>query len=140
MESTHLAFLLWGVLVGNFSPVVFIFAGSMGNGWEDLLVGRRIASKLAGNGLPGWPPLLLQNLAKEAFGGSPVSVACDQDIQDVAVLVHRSPKIMTFATDCDEHFVHVPDVAESTLVVAAKYEQRLVRTCGTRIEWFRRIR
>ncbi len=115
MESTHLVFLLWGVLVGNFGPVVFILAGSMGSGWEDLLVGRRIASKLVGNELPWWAPQVLQNLAKEAFGGSPVSVACDQDMQDVAVLVHRSPKIMTFATDCDEHFVHVPDVAESTL-------------------------
>ena len=42
-------------------------------------------------------------------------MACDQKIQDLAVLVHRSPKIMTFAADGDEHFVHVPDVAESTL-------------------------
>jgi hypothetical protein len=42
-------------------------------------------------------------------------VACDQNIQDVAVLVHRSPKIMAFAADRDEHFVHVPDVAETTL-------------------------
>ena len=53
--------------------------------------------------------------AKEAFGGSPVSVACDQNIQDIAVLVHRSPNIMAFAAECDEHFVHEPDVAESTL-------------------------
>ncbi len=87
----------------------------MGDGWEDLSVGGRIASKFVGNELPGWPPLVLQNLAKEAFGGSLVSTACDQDIEDIAVLVHRSPKIMTFAADCDEHFVHVPDVAQSTL-------------------------
>ena len=59
--------------------------------------------------------LVFQHPAKEAFGGSPVFVACDQNIQDIAVLVHRSPKIMAFAADCDEHFVHVPDVAESTL-------------------------
>ena len=49
------------------------------------------------------------------LGGSLVPVACDQDIEYIAVLVHRSPKIMAFAADCDEHFVHVPDVAESTL-------------------------
>ena len=58
---------------------------------------------------------MFQHLAKEAFGRSPVSVACDQDIEYIAVLVHRSPKIMTFATVCDKRFVHVPDVAESTL-------------------------
>ncbi len=42
-------------------------------------------------------------------------MACDNDIEDIEVLVHRSPKIMTFAADCDKHLVHVPDVAESTL-------------------------
>ena len=42
-------------------------------------------------------------------------MACDQNIEDVAVLVRRSPKIMTFATDCDEQLIHVPDVAEATL-------------------------
>ena len=75
----------------------------------------RIASKLVGNELPWWAPLVLQQLAKEALSGSPVSAACDQNIQDFAVLVHRSSKIMTLAADCDEHFVHVPDVAESPL-------------------------
>ena len=87
----------------------------MGNGWEDLSVGGRIASKLVGNELPWWAPLVFQNLAEEALSGSAVSVACDQNIQDVAVLVHRSPKIMAFAADGDEHFVHVPDVAEPAL-------------------------
>ncbi len=58
---------------------------------------------------------MFQHLAKEALSGSLVSVACDQNIQDIAVLVHRSPKIMTFAADGDEHLVDVPDVAESTL-------------------------
>ena len=75
----------------------------------------RIASKLVGNELPWWAPLVFQHLAKEALSGSLVSMACDQNIQDVAVLVHCSPKIMTFAADGDEHFVHVPNVAESTL-------------------------
>ena len=87
----------------------------MGNRWEDLSVGGRIASKLVGNELPGWLPLTFQNLAKEALGGSLVSVARDQDIEDIAVLVYRSPKIMTFAANRDEHFVHVPDVTKPLL-------------------------
>ena len=58
---------------------------------------------------------MLQDLAKEAFGSLPVSVACDQNVEDIAILVHRSPEIMPFAADGDEHFVHVPDVTESTL-------------------------
>ncbi len=87
----------------------------MGDGWEDLSVGRPVASKLVGNELPWWAPLVFQDLPKEALSGSPVSVVCDQNIQDVAVLVYRSPKIMAFAADCDEHFVHVPDVTEPPL-------------------------
>ena len=42
-------------------------------------------------------------------------MARDPDIEDIAILVHRSPKIMTFAANRDEHFVHVPDVTEPPL-------------------------
>ncbi len=58
---------------------------------------------------------MFQNLAKKALSGSPVLAACDQNIEDIAVLVNRSPKIMTFAADRDEQLIHVPDVAESAL-------------------------
>ena len=56
-----------------------------------------------------------QNLAQEALGSFPVSVACDQDIEDITILVHRSPKIMAFAADRNEQLVHVPYVTEATL-------------------------
>ncbi len=87
----------------------------MGDGWEDLSVRSRIASQLVGHELPRWPALLFQDLAKEALSGSLVSVACDQDVEHIAVLVHGSPKIMALTADGDEHFVHVPDVAQATL-------------------------
>ena len=74
-----------------------------------------IASQLVGDELQRWPPLVFQHLAKEALSGSPVSAACDQDIKDIAVLVNRSPKIMTFAADRDEQLIHVPDVTATTL-------------------------
>jgi len=87
----------------------------MVDGWGNLSVGGRIASKFVGYELPRWPPLLLQHLAKEALGGSLVAAACDQNVADITVLVHCSPKIMSFAADRDEHFVHVPDVTEPPL-------------------------
>jgi hypothetical protein len=43
-------------------------------------------------------------------------MACHQDIEDVAILVHCSPEIMAFAADGDEQLVHVPDVTEPTLL------------------------
>ena len=104
-----------GVLLGNYSSVVLVLARPMGNGWKDLSVEGRTASKLVGRELPRWPPLLFQNLAKEALSSSLVAAACDQDIENIAVLVHCSPKIMALTADGDEHLVDAPDVAESTL-------------------------
>ena len=75
----------------------------------------RIASTLVSNELVRWPLLVFQHLAKEASSGSPVSVACEEDIEDIAILVNGSPKIMTFTADGDEQLVHVPDVTEPTL-------------------------
>ena len=112
---THLTFLLPGVLVRDFCPVILVLAGSMDDGREDLSVRSGVASKLVGHELPRWPSLVFQNLAKEAFGGSPVAVACDQDIEDVAILVDRSPKVMTLAADRDDQLVHMPDVTEPAL-------------------------
>ena len=57
-ETTHLAFLLPSVLVGDFSAVVVLWLGSMGEGGEDLSVRRLIASQLVGDELQGWPPLV----------------------------------------------------------------------------------
>lgn len=78
-------------------------------------MGSRIAPELVGNELQRWPLLALQDLPKEACGGSLVSVAGDQDIEDITILVNRSPKIAPLAADCDEQLVHVPDVTETTL-------------------------
>ena len=103
------------MLVGDFSSVVFVLTGSMSDGWEDLSVGSGIASQLVGDELQRWPLLVFQDLAEKALSGSLVSVACDQDIEDVTILVNGSPKIMTFAADRNEQLVHVPDVTETTL-------------------------
>ncbi len=51
-------------------------------------------------------------------------MACQQDVEDIAILVYGSPKIMTFAADGDEQLVHVPDVAAATapLTICAEFE------------------
>jgi len=45
-ETTHPAFLLPSVLVGDFSSVVVVWPGSLSDGGEDLSVRRPIASQL----------------------------------------------------------------------------------------------
>jgi hypothetical protein len=78
LNLTVPALLLSGVLVRNFSSVVFTLASSMVDGWKDDSVGGRIASKLVGHELPRWPTLLFQDLAKEALSGPLVSATGDQ--------------------------------------------------------------
>ena len=49
-----------------------------------------------------------EQLPEEPGSGLGVAAGGDQDVQDVAVLVHRPPKIMNRAVDLDEHLVEVP--------------------------------
>ena len=39
------------------------------------------------------------------------SPALDQDVQDVAILIHCAPEIMEAAVDLEEHFVEMPYIA-----------------------------
>jgi hypothetical protein len=43
-EAPHLAFLLPGVLVGDFGTVILVLPGSMCNRWKDFSLCRRVAS------------------------------------------------------------------------------------------------
>ena len=115
LEPTHVTFSLPDVLVGDFSPVVLVPAGSMGRGWEDLPVRRLIASKLVGDEFRRRPLLVFPHSAEAAFGSSAIPAARDSDIQDLAVLVHCSPKKATLPADRSEHLIHMPDVTESAL-------------------------
>src|SRR6516165_8766993 len=50
---------------------------------------------------------------KEPLGCGRAAPALVQDVEDIPVLVDRTPKIVLLAADADEHFVHVPLVAGS---------------------------
>ena len=45
-EATHLSFPFPGVLVTDFSSIVFVLRGSMCDGWKDLSVRSRIGPEL----------------------------------------------------------------------------------------------
>jgi hypothetical protein len=52
----------------------------------------------------------LQQLAKEALGRLRIAAALDQHIEHVAMLINRSPEVVQFASDADEHLVQKPFV------------------------------
>jgi hypothetical protein len=52
-----------------------------------------------------------EELAKKSFRCMFVASALDQDIQHLAVLIHRAPHIVCFPVNLQVHFIHVPGVA-----------------------------
>lgn len=55
---------------------------------------------------------LLQQLAQQALGGSAVSTALEQDIQDKAVLIHGPPEPMLLPRNGDHHLIEMPPIAQ----------------------------
>ncbi len=101
--------------MGDFSPVVLILTCAMDNGRKDLPMCSRITPKLVGDQLPGCLPLMFQGPTKEAFSGSTISALGDHNIDYVPILIDCSPQVVTLASDFNEQFIDVPDVAEPSL-------------------------
>jgi hypothetical protein len=71
-------------------------------------VGHAVAGQLVGDQHPRYVAQALEQLAEEPSRGLRVTPGSDQDVQDIPVLVHRPPQIMSLAVDLDEHLVKVP--------------------------------
>jgi hypothetical protein len=76
-----------------------------------LPLGRGVAAQLVGDQHTRRSPLLLQELAEQAFGGLLVASALDEDIENKALLVDRAPEPVLLAGDGDDDLVQVPFVA-----------------------------
>ncbi len=90
---------------------------------------RAITLQLICNDYPRHVPQPLQQLAEEPLGGLFVPAALDQDVQDVAILIHGSPQIMILTTDLDEHLIQMPLVTGSRTLAA-----QFVSVCLTKLE------
>jgi hypothetical protein len=77
--------------MGGFCPIVLVSACSMDHRREDVLMSRRIASKLVCNEFPRRLPLMLQGPTKKAFSGSTISTLGDQNIDHVSILIDGTP-------------------------------------------------
>jgi len=57
--------------------------------------------------------LFAEQLAHELDGRRPVSTTLDQNLEDLALVVNRTPQIHALARDPDDHFVEMPTIARS---------------------------
>ena len=111
LEPLHDPLSSSGRLVGILRPVVEAFVLPMLDAGHDLTLGRSVAAKLVGDQHARRLPLLLQELAEQAFCGLLISPALDEAIENQALLVDRAPEPVLLARDAEEDLVKVPFVA-----------------------------
>lgn len=58
---------------------------------------------------------MLQGLAKKTFSRSTISLLSRQNIDQVTILIHRSPEVVELAADLDKDLIHIPDIAQPAM-------------------------
>ena len=111
LEAAHLSLLLTRWLLRVLGAVVEPFVLAVFHAGYNLPLSRSVAGPFVGNNDPWHGAATLEQLAKEAFGRVLIAFGGDQDIQDVAMLVHGSPPVMSLAVDLEEDFIQVSLVA-----------------------------
>ena len=69
-----------------------------------------VAAEFVGDQYPRPTALFLQDFLGEPGCGLTVPLTLDQNVENVPVLVHRSPQIFSDPADGDEHLAEVPRV------------------------------
>jgi hypothetical protein len=108
LEPLHAPLPLAGRLMGVFSPIVQIAVLAMVHTGEELALGGTVALELVRDDHPGSILAALEQLAEEFLCRGLVPPALDQDIKDMAVLIHGPPEIVAGAPDRQKDLIQVP--------------------------------
>ena len=96
-------------------PIVGILLGMVGNAWQNRPTSSSIALQLVGDD-PEWLlALTAQQSAKEPLGCTLIAARLQQNIDDITILIHGTPKILLLAVDSDEEFVQIPGITEPSM-------------------------
>ena len=103
--------------MGGLGPIVGILLGIVGNIWQDRSTGSTIAFQLVGDD-PAWLlALTAQQSAKEPLGCTLIAARLQENIDDITVLIHGTPKILLMTVNSDEKLIQVPSIPETTLLL-----------------------
>src|ERR687886_287547 len=91
--------------------IVQISALPMLDAGQDLALRGSIRSELVGHDHSGHIAQALEQLLEEALRCLGIAPALNQDVEDLAILVHGTPEIVHLAADADEDLVQMPLVA-----------------------------
>jgi hypothetical protein len=110
-ELLHASFPLTRGLVRIFRPITEVAMLSMFHTGQDLALRRAIARQFIRNDHPRHVGQALQQFAKELLRGLSIPPPLYENIQDMAVLIHRPPEIVTCTVDGEEDLIEGPLVA-----------------------------
>src|SRR5215471_3644611 len=91
-----------------FAAVIEIAALAVLHARENLALGCAITFQLIRNDDPRYVLQPLEQLTKKLLCRLFVAAALHEDIEDVVVLVNRTPEVMALAIDGQKHFIQVP--------------------------------
>ena len=95
----------------SLGPIVGIGLGIVGNAGQDRSTGSSIAFQSVGDD-PEWLlALTTQQSAKEPLGCRLIAARLQENIDDITILIHSTPKILLPAVDSDEEFVQIQRLA-----------------------------
>ena len=112
-EPAHLALPLPGRLVGDFCPIVRVLVRAVDHGRHHGAASRWVTAQLVGDQSSRDTALPFQQLPEESDGRPPIAPRLDEDVNDIAVLVHGPPQILLPPVDLDEELVQMPRVAHA---------------------------
>ena len=116
-EAAHLALPLVRGLVRDLGTIVRVLGRVMGDQGHDVPMCDTVAAQLVSHETRRFLSLTLQESSKESPRRTPVPTRLDEDIDQVTVLVDRTPQILALTVDRGEDFVQKPRIVESTLSV-----------------------
>ena len=95
--------------------VVRILLHIVGNARQDRSLRSAITLQFVGDNPERFLALTSHQSAEEPLGCMFIAARLQQDIDDITVLIHGTPKILLLAIDFHEDFVQMPRIAEATL-------------------------
>src|SRR5260221_3349652 len=125
LEALHLPFASSCRLVRILGPVVEPLMPATLDARHEILLGCGIAGELVRDHHPWRAALPLQQLAQQPLGRFSITPALNQNVENDAVLVNRSPEPVLCRGDGDHDLVQVPLVAGPRQASADGVRERL---------------
>jgi len=83
---------------------------------HDFTLGRIITAEFVGDQPTRFSALAFQQAAKEAHRRLLVASPLHQNINGLAILIHRAPEILLFSVNRDDRFIQMSGIAQAALL------------------------